>query len=118
MTSIRNALHAIDNFGAISCFQTLDYLCSQTEKHQLCKTNIYIYIYIYIYIIYIYIWGFPRGSVVKNPLAMQETWVQFLGQEDPLEKEMATHSSSLGWEIPWTEEPDGLQSMGSQNSWI
>ena len=45
---------------------------------------------------------------------MQETQVQSLGQEDPLKKEMATHSSILAWEIPWTEEPDGLQSMGSQ----
>ena len=48
--------------------------------------------------------------------AMQETWVRFLGQEDPLEKEMATHSSILVWKIPWTEEPGGLQSMGSQES--
>ena len=45
---------------------------------------------------------------------MQETWIQLLGQEDPLEKEMATHSSILTWEIPWTEEPGGLQSIGSQ----
>ena len=45
---------------------------------------------------------------------MQETWVPSLGCEDPLEKEMATHSSILAWEIPWTEEPRGLQSMGSQ----
>jgi len=45
---------------------------------------------------------------------MQETWVQFLGWEDTLEKEMATHSSTLAWKIPWTEEPGGLQSMGSQ----
>ena len=45
-----------------------------------------------------------------------ETWVQFLGQEDPLEEEMATHSSILAWRIPWTEKPDGLQSMGSQKS--
>jgi len=45
---------------------------------------------------------------------MQETWVQFLGWEDPLEKEMANYSSILAWEIPWTEEPGGLQSMGSQ----
>ena len=45
---------------------------------------------------------------------MQETWVRFLGWEDPLEKEMATHSSILAWEIPWTEETGGLQSMGSQ----
>ena len=49
-----------------------------------------------------------------QPPAMQETQVQFLGREDPLEKEMATHSSILAWEISWTEEPGGLQSMGSQ----
>ena len=48
---------------------------------------------------------------------MQETRVQPLGQEDTLEKEMATHSSIPAWEIPWTEEPGGLQSMGSQKSW-
>ena len=47
---------------------------------------------------------------------MQETWVQSLGWKDPLEEEMATHSSILAWEIPWTEEPDRLQSMGSQKS--
>ena len=46
--------------------------------------------------------------------AMRETWVQSLGQEDPLEKEIATHSSILAWEILWIEEPDGLQSTGSQ----
>ena len=46
--------------------------------------------------------------------AIQETWVRSLGQEDPLEKEMATHSSILAWRIPWIEEPGGLQSMGSQ----
>ena len=45
---------------------------------------------------------------------MQETWVQSLGREDPLEEGMATHSSILVWEIPWTKEPGGLQSMGSQ----
>ena len=58
--------------------------------------------------------GFPGSSVVKNLPAVQETWVQSLGWEDPLEKEMATHSSILAWEIPWTEEPGGLQSTGSQ----
>ena len=47
---------------------------------------------------------------------MQETWVRSLGQEDPLEKEMANHSSILGWEIPWREEPDGQQSMGLQKN--
>ena len=51
---------------------------------------------------------------LKSLTAMQETQVRSLGQEDPLEKEMATHSSILAWEIPWTEEPGGLQSMGSQ----
>ena len=54
------------------------------------------------------------AQTVKNLLAMQETWVQPLGQEDPLEKEMATHSSILAWRIPRTEEPGRLQSMGSQ----
>ena len=53
-------------------------------------------------------------SVVKNLPAMQETYVQFLGQEDPMEKEMATHSSIFAWRIPWTEEPGGLRSVGSQ----
>ena len=52
--------------------------------------------------------------MVKNLPAMQGTWVQSLGQEDPLEKEMATHSSILAWRIPWMEEPGGLQSMGLQ----
>ena len=47
---------------------------------------------------------------------MQETWVQFLGQEDPWEKEMATHSSILAWRIPWTEDPGRPQPMGSQES--
>ena len=51
---------------------------------------------------------------VKNLPALQETWVRFLGWEDPLEKEMATHSSILAWEIPWTEEPGRLQSMRLQ----
>ena len=51
---------------------------------------------------------------VKNLPAMQETWVQFLGREDTLEKKMATHSSTLAWRIPRTEEPGGLQSMASQ----
>ena len=56
------------------------------------------------------------AQLVKNLPAMEETWVQFLGWEDPLEKEMATHSSILAWRIPCTEDPGGLQSMGSQ-SW-
>ena len=63
--------------------------------------------------------GFPGGSVVKNPPVMQETQetqVQSLGWEDPMEKEMATHSSILAWEIPWREEPGGQQSIGLQKS--
>ena len=55
--------------------------------------------------------------MVKYLLTMQETWVQSLGQEDPLKKEMATHSSILAWKIPWSEESDRLQSMGLPKSW-
>ena len=51
---------------------------------------------------------------VKHLPEIQETWVRSLGREDPLEKEMATHSGTLAWRIPWTEEPGGLQSMGLQ----
>ena len=54
------------------------------------------------------------AQMVKSLPAMWETWVQSLGQEDPLEKEMATHSSILAWKIPWREEPGRPQSMGSQ----
>ena len=60
--------------------------------------------------------GFPGGTVVKNLPALQETWALPLGQEDLLEKEMATHSNILTWEILQTEEPGGLQSMGSQKN--
>ena len=64
------------------------------------------------------IWGNIRASLVAQRLkhlpAMWETWVQSLGPEDPLEKEMATHSSILAWRIPWMEEPGGLQSTGLQ----
>ena len=52
----------------------------------------------------------------KNPSATQETWVLSLDQEDPLEKDMATHSNILAWEIPWTEEPGRLQSVGLQRA--
>ena len=58
--------------------------------------------------------GFPGSLVVKNLPEMQETQVRSLGWENPLEEEMATHSSILAWEIPWIEEPGGLLSMGSQ----
>ena len=59
-------------------------------------------------------WVFLVAQSVNNLPAIQETWVQFLGWEDPLEKEMATHFSTGAWKIPWTEEPGGLQSMWSQ----
>ena len=58
--------------------------------------------------------GFPAGSVIKNRPVVQETQLQAQGQEDPLEEEMATHSSLLAWEILWTVESGGLQSMGSK----
>ena len=76
---------------------------------------------IFIYGIYIYIWDSLVAQMVKCLPAMWETWVRSLGGEDPLEKEMATHSSILTWEIPWTEEAGGLESMGSQrvrNNWV
>ena len=59
-------------------------------------------------------WASLVAQLVKNLPAVQETWVRSLGWEDPLEKEMATHSSILAWKISWTEEHGGLQSMGSQ----
>ena len=57
---------------------------------------------------------YQGGTLVKNISVKQDMWVQSLGQEDPLEMEMATHSSILSWEIPWTEEPGRLQSVGQQ----
>ena len=61
-------------------------------------------------------WASLVAQIVKQPLAMQETQVPSLGRDDPLEMEMATHSSILAWRIPWTEEPGGLQSSGLQKS--
>ena len=60
-------------------------------------------------------WASLVAQLVKNLPAEQETQVQSLGQEDPLEKKMATHSTILAWKIPWTEDPGGLQSMGLQS---
>ena len=60
------------------------------------------------------LWASLVAQTVKHLPAMLETWVRSLGREDPLEKEMATHSSILSWRIPWTEEPEGLQSIGLQ----
>ena len=62
----------------------------------------------------IYIWASLVVQTVKSLPTVQETWVQSLGHEDPLEKEMATHSSILAWKVPCTKEPGRLQSMGSQ----
>ena len=59
--------------------------------------------------------GFLVDQMVKSLPVIQETWVQSLGREDTLEKEVATHSSILAWKIPWAEEPGGLQSMGLQS---
>ena len=64
-----------------------------------------------------YSWTFLVAQTVKNPPAMRETWIQSLDWEDPLEEGMATYSSILAWEIPWTGKPGGLQSVGSQKSW-
>ena len=63
-------------------------------------------------------WASLVAQMVKNLPSMRETWVQSLGLDDLLEKGMATHSSILAWRIPWTEDPGGLQSMGSQKSQI
>ena len=96
------------------------------RSNSVCIYNVYICIYTYICIMCICLYihthiythmGFHGGLVVRNLLAIQkpqETWVQFLDQEDPLEKEMATHSSILAWRIPWTEESGGLQPIGLQ----
>ena len=80
--------------------------CFQMPMHD-CK---------YFFLSYIQTVGFPGGSVVKSLPAKQETWVQALGWEVPLQEELATHSSILAWRISWAEEPDGLQSMGSKES--
>ena len=80
--------------------------------------NIHIYICVCVCVfVYIYIFPFPGSSAVKNLPAMQEpqeTQVRSVGQEDPVEKGMAVHSSIFGWRTPWAEEPGRLQSIGSQ----
>ena len=70
---------------------------------------------VYIYI-HLCIWASLVAQTVKRLPTLRETWVRSLGREDPLEKEMITHSSTLAWKIPWTEEPGRLQSMGSLKS--
>ena len=94
------------------------YVCVCIHIYVCMYIYVCVYIYVYVYMcvcvcvyVHTYInikfWGFPCGSYIKNPSAMQETRVQSLGWGDPLEKEKATHSSILAWEIPWTEEPGG-----------
>ena len=78
------------------------YLTEPSQHHEILLLPIFIYK------------ASPIAQWVKHLPAMHETWVQFLGQEDPLEKGMATHSSILAWRIPWTEEPGGLQSLGQK----
>ena len=91
----------------------MDYLlggsCNLIEYVLACLKNVDLKI-----IIYRDSTGFPGGSEVKVSASNGEAWVQSLGREDPLEKEMATHSSILAWRIPRTEEPGRLQSTGSQ----
>ena len=60
------------------------------------------------FLVWVLVTGFPGGSDSKESPIMEETWIQFLGREDPMEEDMATHSSILAWRIPWTEEPGGL----------
>ena len=76
-------------------------------------------LFFFFFLLFIWYWSianctFLVAQMVKNTRAMQETWVRSLGQKDPPEKGMATHSSILAWRIPWTEEPGRLESMGSQ----
>ena len=90
--------------------------------HKVIRHKVLCMIYMYILFIYLFIFRwyicifclFIYFQMVKRLPAMRETRVRFLGREDPLEKEMAIHSSTLAWKIPWTEEPDRLQSMGLQ----
>ena len=74
----------------------------------------YVHRCVYIYTWITFVFKSKLAQMVKRLPAMQKTWVRFLGWEDPLEKEMAIHSSILAWKIPWAEEPDRLQSMGLQ----
>ena len=81
------------------------------------KNEVFILFFIFIYLFdCMGSWASLVAQMVKNMPAMWKTWVQFLGWEDPLEEGMTTHSSILAWEIPWTEEPGRLQSIGLQKS--
>ena len=82
--------------------------CVDREQKQVLEA----YSYSWLGALMLISWASLVAQLVKNPPAMQETWVRTLGWEDPLEKEKATHSSILAWRIPWTEEPGRLWSMG------
>ena len=101
----------------VSCFlvnQSHCLLFSDSMYFELhCETGCGVYFITYLLLISR---ACPMAQMVNNLPAMQETWIWFLGQEDPLEKGMTTHSSLLAWEIPWTEEPGGLKFMGLQNT--
>ena len=105
------------------CTHMCRHMCgSALQKHIMHKTHglkpkdTFIYLYVCMMFIseYTCSWTSPVAQRVKHLPAVQETRVQSLGQEDLVEKEMATHSSTLAWKIPWTEEPARLQSMGSR----
>ena len=86
--------------------------CSLQYKHRALTTGPPATTIIFLFIIITTLtWASLVAQTIKNPPAMQETWVRSLGGEDPLEKEMATHSCILAWEIPWTEEPGGLHGV-------
>ena len=78
------------------------------------KSGSVMHIFLCIYMHLFFLWASLVAQTVKHLPTMQETWVRSLNREDPLEKEMATHSSIHAWEIPWTKEPGGLQYIGSQ----
>ena len=89
-------------------------ICLSVYLSSCLSVSLSICLSIYLSSIYMSPWDFPAGSAVKNPPATRETRVRSLGREDPLEEEMATHSSTLAWRLPRMEEPGGLRSMGSQ----
>ena len=102
--------YIFDLFVEILCvlpfFSPVRWVSFEPILWTLCQVNYYLH-----FSMVLSCWGFPGGSVVKNLPAIQEMRVRSLGQEDPLEKEMATHSNILPPEIPWTEEPGRLQSV-------
>ena len=110
------------NAGVLECYIPKPSLSALPNSFTyMCIISFGTYYILLAIFLLLHIWiplGYPVGSSGKEPVCLlqetQETWVQFLGQEDPLEKEIATHSRILAWEIPWTEKPGGLQSMGSQ----